>query len=211
VLLEPRPAAPLGALLLAHGAGGAPEHPRMRARAEALARAGFAVARFPFPYRARGARMPDRMPTLVGAYRAVAAALRAGPCADLPLLLGGHSLGGRVASVLAAEGEPCAGLVLLSYPLHPARRPERPRVEHLAALEVPVFCAQGTRDPFCECALLEAALARLARPWTIEWIEGADHDLALPRRALRQGAEDGLERAARAAAAWARGLARGAV
>lgn len=208
-------AEPLACVLLAHGAGGSHEHPRMRARATALVAAGFACWRFSFPYRARkprGPAPPDRLPRLVAAYRAVASGLRArGLLGAERVLLGGHSLGARVASVLAAEGERCDGLLLLSYPLHPAGRPERERSAHLAAIAPPVFCAQGTRDALCERERLERVVAALPRPWTLAWIEEADHELALPARRRRAlgappGGEPALEQAAAAAAAWTRSL-----
>ncbi len=105
--------------------------------------------RMDFPYRRAGRRAPDRAPVAVAAVRAEADALvgRAGVPAD-QLVLGGRSFGGRMASMAVAEGLPAAGLVLLSYPLHPPGKPERLRVEHFAALELPCLFVSGEKDPF---------------------------------------------------------------
>ena len=91
------------------------------------------------------------------------------------LLLGGRSFGGRMCSTLVAAGEPAAGLVLLSYPLHPPGKPDRLRVEHFPHLDVPVLFVSGTRDPFATPAELEQHAARIPGPVTFEWLEGEAH------------------------------------
>src|SRR5207248_2759405 len=100
------------------------------------------------PYRERGSRRPDPMPRLQECIAAVAAHAR-GEIAPQTLILGGRSMGGRAASMLAADGFSCDGLLLLAYPLHPAGRPEELRDAHLAKIAVPVLCLNGTRDTLC--------------------------------------------------------------
>src|SRR5688500_15884511 len=126
-----------------------------------------------FPYRRAGRRSPDRPPVLIAAVREGAEALarRTG----LPperLFLGGRSMGGRMCSMAVAEGLPAAGLVLISYPLHPPGRPEKLRVEHLPALDVPCLFVSGTKDTFGTPAELEAATATIPGPVTHVWLDG---------------------------------------
>jgi predicted alpha/beta-hydrolase family hydrolase len=96
---------------------------------------------------------------------------------DKKLIIGGRSMGGRVASMLAADGFDCAGLLLFAYPLHPAGQPEKLRDAHLPRIKVPVLCFNGTRDALCRRDLMERALQTLQTRWDMHWIEGADHSL----------------------------------
>jgi predicted alpha/beta-hydrolase family hydrolase len=144
----------------------------MTAVARALGGAGFDVVRFNFPYREKGSRRPDPMPVLKAAVAATAARARA-ERKPAKLVIGGRSMGGRAASMLAAEGFDCDGLLLLAYPLHPAGQPEKLRDAHLAQIRVPVLCFNGTRDELCRRDLMERALAGLS--WQMHWLEGADH------------------------------------
>jgi predicted alpha/beta-hydrolase family hydrolase len=89
------------------------------------------------------------------------------------LIIGGRSMGGRAASMLAAEGFDCDGLLLLAYPLHPAGKPEQLRDSHLPQIRVPVLCFNGTRDTLCRRDLMEQVLGTLS--WQMHWLEGADH------------------------------------
>jgi uncharacterized protein len=136
------------------------------------------VARIDFPYRRAGRKAPDRAPKLVACVIEEAAALasRAGVPPER-VVLGGRSMGGRICSMAVAEGLDAAGLVLISYPLHPPGRPERLRTEHFPAVEVPCLFVSGTRDPFATPDELEAASANIRGPVTHEWIEGAGHAL----------------------------------
>jgi predicted alpha/beta-hydrolase family hydrolase len=143
------------------------------------------VVRFNFPYRDRGARVPDRMPVLMDAIRA-----RAKP----RCFLGGRSMGGRAASMLAAEGFECAGLLLFAYPLHPAGKPDKLRDAHLGAIGAPVLCFNGTRDDLCDRALMEKTVGGL-KGWTQHWLEGARHSFADGRT---------MDEVARVTAAWLR-------
>lgn len=137
--------------------------------AQALERAGFEVVRFNFPYRERGAKLPDPMPVLKECIASTAERVRD----HRKLIIGGRSMGGRAASMLAADGFACDGLLLLAYPLHPAGKPEKLRDAHLAQIRVPVLCFNGTRDPLCRRELMEPVLARLS--WQMHWLEGATH------------------------------------
>jgi len=138
--------------------------------AAALRGAGFDVVRFNFPYRERGAKLPDPMPVLKERIAAVVKELGA----TRPLIIGGRSMGGRAASMLAADGFACDALLLLAYPLHPARQPDKLRDAHLSAIKVPVLCFNGTRDELCRRDLMEKAIAGLAN-WRMHWLEGAGH------------------------------------
>ena len=170
-------------LVLAHGAGNDMHSEFLSFVHTTLAARGALTVKFNFPYTERGARSPDRPPVLIETWRAVARAVREDPeLMPRRLVLGGKSMGGRIASMIAADGEPCAGLVLLGYPLHPAGQPGRLRVDHLARIRVPMLFVQGTRDPLCDMALLEDALAGLEAPVTLHRIEEGDHSFAVPKR-----------------------------
>jgi predicted alpha/beta-hydrolase family hydrolase len=152
-------AAPAG-LLLMPGAGGDPDTPALVAVADAVEAAGVPARRFGFGSPDKGGRGPAPARTAVARIRAEAdrwaAELGVEPGR---LVLGGRSFGGRMASVAVAEGQPAAGLVLLSYPLHPPGRPERLRVEHLPRIEVPVLAVSGATDPYGSPEELAEALA----------------------------------------------------
>jgi predicted alpha/beta-hydrolase family hydrolase len=171
----PRPDPPgrLG-LLLAPGAGADRNQAAHVAVDDAVAATGVIVTRMDFPYRQAGRRSPDRPPVLLAAVRAEAAALQA---RVERLVAGGRSMGGRMCSMAVAEGIPAAGLVLISYPLHPPGRPDRPRTDHLPALRVPSLWVSGTRDAFGSVSELEAALTAVPGPVTLRWIDGGDHGL----------------------------------
>jgi len=105
------------------------------------------------------------------------------------LLIGGRSMGGRAASMLAADGFACSGLLLLAYPLHPAGKPEQLRDAHLPAIRVPVLCVNGTRDALCTPALMTRALEPVTTPWQMHWIEGADHSFHVLKSTGRTDAQ----------------------
>jgi predicted alpha/beta-hydrolase family hydrolase len=145
----------------------------MLATSSALEARGIEVVRFNFPYRERGSRLPDRMPELKAAFASAVEPLRG----KRKLILGGRSMGGRVATMLAADGFACDGLLLFAYPLHPAGKPDKLRDAHLPAIRVPVLCFNGTRDKLCTRELMEATLKKVTTDWEMHWIEGADHSL----------------------------------
>ena len=189
-----RPSRPAG-LLLAPGAGSNRDHPALVAIEAAVA--PLAVVRMDFPYRQAGRRAPDRAPVLSTALRAEAESLAAGlGVGTARLVLGGRSMGGRIASMVAAGGGdagdalPVAGLVLVSYPLHPPGRPERLRIEHLPRLRVPCLFIHGTKDPFGSLEDLVAHTAVIAGPVTHVWVDGGTHEL---RRAEARVASEVVE------------------
>jgi hypothetical protein len=168
------PEVPSGvAVALAPGAGSTMEHPGLVAVADALAGRGHTVLRFNFAYQEARSRRPDPQKKLVATYRAAADALRAR--AGGKLVIGGRSMGGRMASLLAAEGYACDGLVFLGYPLHPAGKPEQLRDAHLTAVGAPMLFVQGTRDALCDLALLRPVLARVGPSVLLHVVQGADH------------------------------------
>ncbi len=188
-------------LLLAHGAGGDMDAPLLLAVAESLALSGILVLRFNFPYADAGRRAPDRAPVLLETLRAAADCLRGGTLRTPGrLYLGGQSMGGRLASHLAALGYPCEGLVFLGYPLHPSGKPERAeeRAEHLARITAPMFFIQGSRDALCDLALLRPVLERLGGRARLHVIEEGDHSFEVPKRLNRRREEVWDEVAAQA-------------
>jgi predicted alpha/beta-hydrolase family hydrolase len=156
----------------AHGAGSHMDHRSMLVLSKVLRGHGFDVVRFNFLYRERGARAPDRMPKLEACFAAVAERAR-DEAGSKKLVIGGRSMGGRVASMLAGAGFACDGLLLLAYPLHPAGQPEKLRAAHLPQIKVPVLCVNGTRDALCTRELMDRAIDGLG--WRMHWLEGKDH------------------------------------
>lgn len=197
-------------VLLAHGAGAPMDSASMNAAAKALADASFRVARFEFGYmgarRTEGARKPPpRAETLNPEYRAAVEQLSARG----PLVIGGKSMGGRVASMVAddlfAQGK-IAGLLCLGYPFHPPGKPEQLRTRHLATLQTPTLIVQGTRDEFGTRE--EVPTYALSERIELLWLEDGDHDLK-PRKAISGfSAADHLKTMAEKVAAWADALSR---
>lgn len=189
------------AVLLAHGAGSDMDAATLRAVADALSDAGIPSLRFNFPYRTAGRKAPDRAPVLEAATREAAQAL--GERAGLPaerLVLGGRSMGGRYCSLVVGDVEdpqPALGLVLLGYPLHPAGKPERLRVEHFPRLTMPVLFVSGTRDALAPQASLVRHAGAMAGRVTFQWLETADHGFK-PLKASGRSLDDTIGEAAAA-------------
>ena len=164
-------------LVLFHGAGGDRDHHTLVAIADGLA--PLPVERMNFPYRDQspGRRPPDRAPKLLAflheAIPAIAQRLGTGPGR---LVLGGRSMGGRMCSMAVAEGLPAAGLILLSYPLHPPKKPDKLRTEHFGAIDVPCLFISGDRDPFGTPEEFAVHLPAINAPVTTVWLEGEGHD-----------------------------------
>ena len=170
----------------------------MTRAAQALEAAGFSVVRFNFPYREKGSRRPDPMPVLKASIaEAVARARR--ELAPRRLVIGGRSMGGRAASMLAADGFDCDGLLLLAYPLHPAGQPEKLRDAHLPRIRVPVLCINGTRDALCERGLMDRTAKNGS--WRMHWLEGADHSFHVPKSSGRTD-EQVMEEVGQVASDW---------
>jgi len=158
----------------AHGAGGNMNDRGLAQTAAAIRRRGIGIVRFNFLYKEKKSGRPDPMPRLKECFAAVVARVRE-EIRPSTLIIGGRSMGGRAASMLAAEDFECDGLLLLAYPLHPPGKPDQLRDAHLPAITVPVICFNGTRDPFCTPSLMEAVLKRVKTSWEMHWVEGADH------------------------------------
>ena len=195
-----------GLFIFAHGAGGHMADRGMLAVSERLRGLGLHVVRFNFLYREKRSSHPDTMPRLKECIAAVAAHARR-EIAPQTLILGGRSMGGRAASMLVADGFSCDGLLLLAYPLHPAGKPDELRDAHLAKIEVPVLCLNGTRDALCRRDLMEAVVDRLTERWTMHWLEGADHSFRVLKNSGRSD-EDVLSEIAEASGTWVSGLRR---
>jgi uncharacterized protein len=165
-------------LLLTPGASANRTQPSLVAIDEAVAALGVVVERMNFPYTDAGRKAPDRPPVLLEAVRAGAAALsKRAKAKPEHLFLGGRSMGGRICSMAVADGLPAKGLVLVSYPLHPPGKPEKPRIEHLPQLDLPCLFVSGTKDTFGTPQELEAATRAIPGEVTHVWIEGGDHGL----------------------------------
>jgi predicted alpha/beta-hydrolase family hydrolase len=197
-------------ILLAHGAGAAMDSATMTSLSAALVATGFQVVRFEFAYmaarRTDGRKPPPRAEKLLDEYRAAVAAAPTGR----PLVIGGKSLGGRVASMVADDlfvAGHAEGLLCVGYPFHPPGQPEKLRTAHLAALSTPTLVAQGTRDPFGTPA--EVGGYGLSDRIEMLWLEDGDHDLK-PRKTVSGFTHaDHLRTVAEAARDWARRIIRG--
>ena len=164
-------------VILAHGAGAPMDSAYMQTFAEGIAEHGLWCVRFEFPYmaerRVTGTKKPpNRMPVLLETWRAVIDVHR-----GVPLIIGGKSMGGRVASMLAAqlddEGSPVTGVACLGYPFHPPGKPEKLRLDHFADLKTPTLILQGTRDPF---GTREEVSGYSLPPCTqVHWLEDGEH------------------------------------
>lgn len=171
------------ALILAHGAGAGQRHPFMVTFARAIAALGVDVVTFNFLYTEGRRRIPDRPELLEACYRAIIAAVREHvPSAARGLVIGGKSMGGRIASQVAAASEPAIdGVVLLGYPLHPPGRPEQRRDAHLPRVGCPMLFIQGSRDAFGTPEELAPIVAQLPHA-TLHVVAGGDHSFKLPRK-----------------------------
>jgi hypothetical protein len=158
----------------AHGAGGNMADRSTLTVTRALGARGLSIVRFNFLYKEKRSSRPDPMPKLKETTEAVVERVRS-ELRPKTLIIGGRSMGGRAASMLAADGFDCSGLLLLAYPLHPPGKPDQLRDAHLPAIRVPVLCVNGTRDPFCTPELMNGVLHRVTAPWQMLWLETADH------------------------------------
>ena len=172
----------------AHGAGGHMNDRGMLALAEQLRGRGMHVVRFNFLYREKGSSRPDAVPLLKQSIRAVSARTRS-EIQPERVIIGGRSMGGRAASMLAAEDFDCDALLLLAYPLHPAGKPEQLRDAHLAQIAVPTLCLNGTRDALCRRDLMDDVVSRLSAAFTMHWLEGADHSFHVLKSSGRTDTE----------------------
>jgi predicted alpha/beta-hydrolase family hydrolase len=190
----------------AHGAGGHMGDRGVLAVSEVMRARGVDVVRFNFPYKEKRSGRPDPMPLLKKTVAAVMTRTREELRPGM-LIIGGRSMGGRAASMLAADGFACDGLLLLAYPLHPAGKPEQLRDAHLPKIGVPVLCLNGTRDALCRRDLMESVLERIGANWTMHWLEGADHSFHVLKSSGRTDAQV-LAEVGDASRAWVERLSR---
>jgi uncharacterized protein len=186
--------APAALLVLGHGAGAGQSSDFMVEYGTGLAARGLEVVTFNFPFTERAKKLPDPQPVLEACFRSVLAQVAAGPaCGTLPLVIGGKSLGGRIASHVAAArdaDEPAAGawwnrlcgLVFLGYPLHPPGRPQQVRVSHLARIAQPMLVVQGAKDAFGTPDEVRLFFDVLPASCEVYPVELAGHSLDVPKR-----------------------------
>ena len=167
---------PKASLILAHGAGGGQKSPFMVRVAKGMATRGVTTATFDFLYMEQRRSAPDRAPVLEQRWREALGEARDGKAfAGLPLAIGGKSMGGRMASHIAAQGvDGVSAVVLLGYPLHPPGKPEQRRDAHLPSIALPMLFVQGTRDAFGASDEIAALLPSLQHP-TLHVVTGGDH------------------------------------
>lgn len=184
------------AIVVAHGAGAGQMSPFMVRTAGGLAARGLSCATFDFSYIEAGRRVPDSAPLLETRWReAIAAGAEAFP--DLPLFIGGKSMGGRIASQVAAKGSArIAGLVFLGYPLHPPGKPQQRRDAHLPGIKERMLFVQGSRDAFGTAEEIRALLPQLQRA-TLHEVSGGDHSFKVGR-----GQGDPIEQILDVVAVW---------
>jgi predicted alpha/beta-hydrolase family hydrolase len=176
-------------LILGHGAGTNQTHGFMVHFATALAARGIDTVTFNFVYTEHGKRLPDKNDKLESCWRAVIAAVRDGKMdtdTSAKLVIGGKSMGGRIASQVAAKyPDGIAGLVFLGYPLHPPGRPDKLRSKHLPDIRAPMLFVQGSGDAFGTPDELRPIIGELAVPVDLSVVEGGDHSFKVPKRSGR--------------------------
>ena len=187
-------AEPVALALVAHGAGAGMRSSFMDGVAEGFAGGGVSALRFNFPYTEAGRKAPDRAPVLMEAWRAALDAGK-GLAEGMPLAASGKSLGGRIASMVAAEDGaafPAQALVFFGYPLHAPGRSDQPRDAHLPSVRVPMLFVEGTNDALANFVLIQALVARLSPLARLHVVEGGDHSFRV-RGARRPDQEIGRE------------------
>jgi uncharacterized protein len=172
-------------IVLGHGAGANQLSGFMRMFATRLATRGFDAMTFNFLYSEQKRRLPDSKERLEACYRAVIeAALHNRKLTNSRLVIGGKSMGGRIASqVAAADGDHISGLVFLGYPLHPPGRPDKPRTEHLKNIHAPMLFVQGSRDAFGTEKEIRDVIKKLSLRATVYAVRGGDHSFKVPNTA----------------------------
>ncbi|MBI9092557.1 MAG: dienelactone hydrolase family protein [Desulfobacterium sp.] len=178
------------ALVFAHGMANDMNHPSIAGVAEGLATLGFITLRFNFPYREKKRKSADPEPKLINAWQSAITFLRERPDHAFDTLVAvGKSLGGRIASKAVASGAITPDrLMFLGYPLHAPGRKEKLQDAHLYNITVPMLFFEGTRDPFCDLALLAGVFDKLTCPRDLEIIENGDHSFNLPKSDPREEA-----------------------
>jgi uncharacterized protein len=186
-------------LVLGHGAGADMSGDFMTTVAQGIARSGMLVCRFNFPYAERGRKAPDPQPKLESTFAAVVEAAREHAGTER-VVLGGKSMGGRIAALVAPRLQP-EGLVFLGYPLHPPGRPERLRSDAIAGAGAPMLFVEGTRDPFCPLGTLRTVLEESRVQAEVVEIPDGDHSFRV-RRSSGRSTEDSWSEVVRAVTRW---------
>ena len=199
ILLRPEGATHL--LVLGHGASTSMRHATMQRIADVLAERGVATFRYNFPYSENGTARNSNATCVETIRSAVRVAAKAAP--DLTLLAGGHSFGGRMTTTAQSEAplDNVKGLVLFSFPLHLAGRPDTKRAEHLSAIEIPMLFLSGTRDDLATLDLLRPVIARLGSAATLHCLDTANHGYKVLKK-TRASSEDVFDEMARAIREW---------
>lgn len=201
LMIEGKDLPPLSAILMkppraracfvfAHGAGAGMSHVFMEQIATGLHARGIATLRYQFPFMEKGSRRPDSPAVAHAAVRAAMAEARK-RCRRMPIVAGGKSFGGRMASQAQAL-QPLAGaqgLAFLGFPLHPPDKPSVTRADHLALVKIPMLFVQGTRDKLADLKLLRAMTKKLGQQATVQLIAHADHAFHVPARSGRADAD----------------------
>lgn len=170
------------AVILGPGAGGTRTTPQLLSVAAHLDPERYTTVLFNFPYQEAKRKFPDQAPILEGTIADLAAFARTN-LSSRKIVLGGRSMGGRMASQAAANGLACDGLAFLAYPLHPPTQETKLRDAHLPSIQVPMLFLQGTRDEFARLDLLESVIGRLGENATLRLFQDADHSFKTPRGA----------------------------
>jgi predicted alpha/beta-hydrolase family hydrolase len=185
------------AIILGHGAGQGMNSPFMSFFHTRLAERGFLSVKFNFEYMEAKRRVPDPQPKLQARYLSVVSEVNS-EHRPRRLIIGGKSMGGRVASYIAADMPEVSGLLFLGYPLHPPGKPDQLRDQHLYGIKTPMLFVSGTKDTFAERPLLERVVRKIGDNATLKWLEGGDHSLK-----RRRGDEESLGFALETIVAWA--------
>ncbi len=168
-------------LLLAHGAGADHQHAHMQSLAAGFNDNRIATLRFNFPFKEAARNRVDSQAVSIASI--VAAAQKAQDLVKLPLLAGGHSFGGRMVTHAVAEGAlDCVGLIVCSYPLHPAGKPGVDRAAHLGDIDRPILFLSGTRDALADSELLQGEIDKLSARNRLHWLDTADHSYKILKR-----------------------------
>jgi predicted alpha/beta-hydrolase family hydrolase len=181
--LPVEPSADRASVIVAHGAGNDMENPLIVAFADGLSQAGYPTLRFNFPYKEKGKKAPDRPDVLEKTWISAFEFFKSKTEPYSGGIVGaGKSMGGRIASQLAAEGRlPVNRLLFLGYPLHPPGKKDKLRDAHLYRIQIPMLFFAGTRDPLCDLQKLEEVLDKLETIWSLDMLEGGDHSFKTPK------------------------------
>ena len=196
-----------GCMIIAHGAGGPMYSPFITYFHTALAKQGFLTVKFNFPYMEARRRIPDRMDVLKASYTRIVDEARSSRFRPKKILIGGKSMGGRVASMIAADGADVDGLFFLGYPLHSPGRLDKLRDEHLYRISKPMLFISGTNDSFGTKELLDKVIARLGAKTRVHWVQGGDHSFKTPTG--KEGLANTYQEVLSILADWANGIGPG--